>query len=42
VFVSIGNKISLSKAIDIILQCVTRYRIPEPLRYAHRLAEKVK
>lgn len=42
VFVSIGNKTSLSKTIGIALQCVTKYRIPEPLRHAHRLAEKAK
>lgn len=42
IFVSTGHKISLSKAIDIVLACTKRYRLPEPLRYAHRLAEIAK
>jgi len=42
IFVSTGHKISLSKAIDIVLACTKRYRLPEPLRYAHRLAEITK
>lgn len=41
-FVSTGNKISLSKALDIVLRCAKKYRIPEPLRYAHRFAGKTK
>ena len=42
IFVSIGNKISLSKASDIVLRCTKKYRIPELLRYAHRFAGEVK
>lgn len=42
VFVSVGGKISLLHAIDIVLHCAKRYRIPEPIRYAHRLAGHAK
>jgi deoxyribonuclease V len=36
-FVSIGHKVTLSTARDLVLQCVTRYRLPETTRLAHRL-----
>lgn len=42
VFISTGNKISLLQAIDIVLQCAPRYRIPQPVRCAHRLAQMKK
>lgn len=42
VYVSAGYRITLAKAIQIVLQCSTRYRVPEPLREADRLAEKAK
>jgi len=35
VYVSPGNRMNLSDAIDAILQSTPQYRIPEPLRYAH-------
>lgn len=38
VYVSIGHRIDLKTAIDRVLDCCRRYRIPEPLRQAHRLA----
>lgn len=38
VFVSIGHRISLTSAIDYVLQCTTRFRLPETTRWAHRLA----
>jgi len=40
VFVSPGNKIDLENSIKIILACSSGYRIPEPLRVAHMLANK--
>jgi len=36
VFVSIGHKVSLQRAISIVLNCCTKYRLPEPIRAAHR------
>jgi len=37
-FISIGHRISLPTAIDCVMACVTRYRLPETTRWAHRLA----
>jgi deoxyribonuclease V len=38
VFVSIGHRIDLPTAIDLVLRCTTRYRLPETTRCAHRIA----
>jgi deoxyribonuclease V len=38
VYVSTGHRISLESAIDIVMQCITRYRLPETTRLAHKLA----
>jgi len=38
VYVSIGNRIDLETAIDVVLRCSTKYRIPRPLRLAHQLS----
>jgi deoxyribonuclease V len=38
VYVSIGHRIGLDSAIDWILNCTSRYRLPEPQRQAHRAA----
>ena len=37
-FVSCGHRIGLETAVDYVLKCVTRYRLPETTRWAHRLA----
>lgn len=37
-FVSIGHRVSLDTAIDFVLRCAPRYRLPETTRCAHRLA----
>ena len=42
VFVSVGNKCSLKNAIEITLNCTTKYRIPEPTRLAHQLVSALK
>lgn len=41
VYVSIGHRINLATAIEYVLRCTTRYRLPETTRYAHRLASDV-
>ena len=38
VYVSVGNRIDLDAAIDFVLGMGRGYRIPEPLRLAHRLS----
>ena len=38
VFISIGHKVSLESAINYILGCCGKYRLPEPIREAHKLA----
>lgn len=38
VYVSPGHRISLSSAVDWVMRCVTRYRLPETTRWAHRIA----
>jgi len=39
VFVSPGHNISLDSAVRLTLQCVTRYRLPETTRAAHRYSQ---
>lgn len=38
VYVSIGHRVSLETAIGYVLACAPRYRLPETIRWAHRLA----
>ena len=42
IYVSVGHRISLETAVNMTLQCITKYRLPEPTRYAHRLATKAR
>lgn len=37
-YVSVGHRVSLETAINYVLRCTTRYRLPETTRLAHRLA----
>jgi len=38
VYVSIGHRVSLPTAIEYVMACCTRYRLPETTRWAHHLA----
>lgn len=38
VYVSIGNRMDLETAIELVLACTSTFRLPEPLRWAHRVA----
>lgn len=42
VFVSIGHKIDLKTAIKIALECTRGYRLPEPIRQAHIMSNKLR
>jgi deoxyribonuclease V len=42
VYVSVGHRISLKRAIEIVLECVGKYRLPEPIRRAHTMANEEK
>ena len=37
-FVSPGHRVSIPGAKDLVMACVTRYRLPETTRHAHKLA----
>lgn len=38
VYVSVGHRVDLETAISLVLSCATKYRLPEPTRWAHRVA----
>jgi len=38
VYISPGHRVSLDTSAELTLRLVTRYRLPEPIRYAHNLA----
>ena len=40
VYISIGHRVDLPSAVRIALNCGGGYRLPEPIRWAHRLASK--
>jgi deoxyribonuclease V len=42
VYVSVGNGIDLESAVELVLACCTRYRLPEPTRQAHNAANRLR
>jgi deoxyribonuclease V len=42
VFVSVGNRCTLEDAVKVVLDCTTKYRLPEPTRLAHQHVSKMK
>ena len=42
IFISPGNNIDLEQSVDIIKHCIKGYRIPEPIRQAHLLVNKIR
>lgn len=41
VYVSIGHKVSLDTAVSYVMACITRYKLPETIRLAHRHASDI-
>ena len=39
-YISIGHRLSLESSIDWVMQCLTRYKLPEPTRQADRIASR--
>ena len=42
IYVSVGHKVSLKRVIEIVKHCTRNYRIPEPIRAAHAVADREK
>ncbi|NPU83434.1 MAG: deoxyribonuclease V [Syntrophaceae bacterium] len=42
VYVSQGHRVSLGKAVGVVLDCCRGYRLPEPVRLAHRTVNRVR
>jgi deoxyribonuclease V len=42
VYVSVGHRVSLKRATEIVLQCTGKYKLPEPIRRAHITAGEEK
>ncbi|HSL00453.1 MAG TPA: deoxyribonuclease V [Rubrobacteraceae bacterium] len=42
VFVSVGNRIDLESAVELVLACCKGYRLPEPTRRAHNAANRLR
>ena len=40
VYVSPGHRVSVETAVEVVLRCTLNYRLPEPIRQAHRLASE--
>lgn len=39
VYVSVGHLIDLPHAVELVLQCCTEYRLPQPLHWARKVAQ---
>jgi len=42
IYISVGHKVSLMRAIEIVKHCTQVHRIPEPIRAAHAVADEEK
>jgi deoxyribonuclease V len=42
IFVSAGNNISLKQSLRVVFRCCRQYRVPEPIRMAHNLVNRLR
>jgi deoxyribonuclease V len=42
IFISPGNRITLKQSVKIVFRCCPRYRVPEPVRMAHLLVNRLR
>ena len=42
IFISAGNNINLKQSLSMVFHCCTKYRIPEPIRLAHLLVNRLR
>jgi len=42
VYISVGHRIALAQAVDLVLATTRGYRLPEPTRQAHLFANEVR
>lgn len=42
IFISIGNRITLKQSLRIVLACCPKFRVPEPIRMAHLLVNRLR
>jgi len=42
VYVSPGHKIDIAGSVELVKRCVSRYRLSEPIRQAHRLVNRIR
>ncbi len=40
IYVSVDHRVDLDSALELVLACTPRYRLPEPIRLADRLASR--
>ena len=38
VFISVGHRATLETAVELVINCTPKYRLPEPIRHAHNAA----
>lgn len=42
IFVSVGHRVDLPSAVAVVLDCSDRFRVPEPIRQAHALVNRLR